>query len=1351
MKQIKHPGSHIRNSVIPNKLNVTDAAKKLAVSRSTLSNLINGNADLSAEMAGKLAKAFGADAQDLMNMQTVYDAEQASKIAHGVTSYVPPFLDIKADAISEWANKGLKPRQRFAVFLRTLVNSTCQKISRINFPANDDSQRPGPDGEVESNNNNPWVPKGNSFWEFGVTGGIKQKADDDFAKSVKALDPSDRKNATFIFVTPHRWPKKSDWETAHRKKGLFANVRAYDASDLEQWLAESIPAQVWFANETGQSAEGAISLDQAWSDWQADCTDALTPALFDSAVEQHKATISRIINSVPHTSCLITSDSCDEALAYLSRAFASDNEEFGHLRDKVVIFTKIGALSKLANKVSNFIPVVASREVERELAPFMHSLKSFRIYPHNTTSNEPDIALQTLSYEAFDKALKETSLDPDYISQLHRASGRSLTVLRRRLSEVDAISKPEWSHDNQISRTLIPALFAGTWKGTNNADTMMIEHLAGDISIEKFDQQFVTLLPLDGSPIWAAGAFRGVVSKIDLLFAISHAITDQDLRRFYEAAELILSERDPSLSLPEDKRWWSFETRAMSGALREGVAETLVLLSVHGNFLFKDHTSIDCEFEAERLIEKMLIPLGDDTLENHIDNLPLYAEAAPEKLLNIIENDLGKSDSKVMALIRPSSSSPFSSSPRTGLLWALENLAWSQKLFPRVVLVLGKLAEKPLDDNLMNKPANSLDAIFRNWMPQTSADIKQRIAALKGLATKYPKAAWPICIAQFEVGSRSGSPSHKPRWRPDAHGYGKVTTYDEINNFALLAFDITIKWPSHSHETITDLLRNISALDEPLQEKVWDLVEQFGQTATDADKALLQEAVRTSALGVRRESNNKRPVSQTSKERAWAAYKMLKPSDPIEKHSWLFRTSWIMETARELEDEDYDFSKRDERIKKQRLEAVAEIYQDGGIDNIIKLAKIGETAHIIGGCLVDMLQTDTALIQDLIALIQRTNNLDKSLKSLLSGALHRANWEKRPILEALLEQLDDHLKTQILCLAPFEQSTWNILDIMSDCVKESYWQDVAVNICSEDEDRSYAISQLIYVDRPRAAFAVAHCHLKKVDSRQLVTILQNIITSQNEPADHYKVDGYYIKKALEVLNNSGITSYQELGAIEYQFLDLFKFDEGQPVNLEKWIEHDPELFVHAIAFAYKRNDGKDDPPELKLATEEQQRNTAEKSYTLLDTIKYIPGHDDKGNLDDKILLKWISKVREKCSTLGRADIADQMIGQLLSHAAADQDGLWPCKAVRDALEEIMNDNLESGLSTACFNSRGVHYRGEGGQQERDIAARYGGWAERIEYTHPRVGSFLRNMENRYLRDADREDETAQINRRMRLS
>ena len=80
MKNPCHPGEIIREEVIkPLGLTVTDAAKVLAVARPTLSNLLNENASLTAEMALRIEKAFGPKMDHLMRMQLAYDLAQARK------------------------------------------------------------------------------------------------------------------------------------------------------------------------------------------------------------------------------------------------------------------------------------------------------------------------------------------------------------------------------------------------------------------------------------------------------------------------------------------------------------------------------------------------------------------------------------------------------------------------------------------------------------------------------------------------------------------------------------------------------------------------------------------------------------------------------------------------------------------------------------------------------------------------------------------------------------------------------------------------------------------------------------------------------------------------------------------------------------------------------------------------------------------------------------------------------------------------------------------------------------------------------------------------------------------------
>ena len=74
MKAPCHPGEIIREEVLkPLGLSVTDAAKVLAVARPTLSNLLNENSSLTAEMALRIEKAFGVKMDMLLRMQAGYD------------------------------------------------------------------------------------------------------------------------------------------------------------------------------------------------------------------------------------------------------------------------------------------------------------------------------------------------------------------------------------------------------------------------------------------------------------------------------------------------------------------------------------------------------------------------------------------------------------------------------------------------------------------------------------------------------------------------------------------------------------------------------------------------------------------------------------------------------------------------------------------------------------------------------------------------------------------------------------------------------------------------------------------------------------------------------------------------------------------------------------------------------------------------------------------------------------------------------------------------------------------------------------------------------------------------------
>ena len=78
MQNPPHPGEIVRwECLSPLGLTVTRAAEGLGVTRQTLSDLVNGKAGISVEMALRLSQAFGSSSETWLGMQTAYDLWQA--------------------------------------------------------------------------------------------------------------------------------------------------------------------------------------------------------------------------------------------------------------------------------------------------------------------------------------------------------------------------------------------------------------------------------------------------------------------------------------------------------------------------------------------------------------------------------------------------------------------------------------------------------------------------------------------------------------------------------------------------------------------------------------------------------------------------------------------------------------------------------------------------------------------------------------------------------------------------------------------------------------------------------------------------------------------------------------------------------------------------------------------------------------------------------------------------------------------------------------------------------------------------------------------------------------------------
>src|SRR5205823_220899 len=113
----------------------------------------------------------------------------------------------------------------------------------------------------------------------------------------------------------------------------------------------------------------------------------------------------------------IAADSIGEALAFLA-CLSTDSEMPISFRDLAVVFDSASTLRTLAKSSAPFIPIVHSDELERELAAIYLRLHCVIVRPRNAVADAPDVALDLLRHEEFEKALESMNISGDRVDRL---------------------------------------------------------------------------------------------------------------------------------------------------------------------------------------------------------------------------------------------------------------------------------------------------------------------------------------------------------------------------------------------------------------------------------------------------------------------------------------------------------------------------------------------------------------------------------------------------------------------------------------------------------------------------------------------------------------------------------------------------------------------------------------------------------------------------------------------------------------------------------------------------------------------------------------------------------------------
>jgi hypothetical protein len=1254
---------------------------------------------------------------------------------------------VTAQDITQWTETNQRRAQEILPLLvKKLINASVFP-SLLHFPTGDSVQMGGWDGILTSNDENQYVPKGDSVWEFGTNKNIHQKAESDFHK--RTNDPSgiDKLSTTYVFVTTRTWAKCRDWEREKNNEQQWAKVKGLNADDLASWLELCPAVHRWFASVIGKRPEGVWDIEQAWKSWsyatQPPCS---TDLLLAGRLNQVDLLVKKLLGSP--SVIRVSGESEEEAYAFVLASLIKDEG----ISARVLVVKDAKIWDSIIESKNSLILIPRFSDTRN----FGFAIKQghFVILPLSTqliSTKQVDIVLRKVQREQQLKALIEMGLDGHIAEPVIKSTRGYLLPIRRHqsLAPLD-YKRPEWAN-SEHSMIILTVLFTGAWKVDNLNDCQIIEELA-NMKYEEIDRCLNKLRKNDDPPVRLVDNVWQIVSRQDTWALMSTFIDGSFLDRFFAIVKKVLGENDPRLELPPEERWMANirgKVTKYSGLLARGIAEMLAMLASYGD---TDCHEVGITSIQQRVSHIVKIVLTEEMSGKRWgslrSNLPYLAEAAPDTFLEVLESDLKKGQPSILELFVEEGF--WGGCPHAGLLWALECISWNLELLSRVTRILGKLHLLDPGGTYSNRPLKSLKEIFQGWFPQTKATLPQRISIIETLLRFEPQAGWQLLLTLLpKRGGDSSGHIYRPKFREWADGWERDVTKDEYTQFIIAIGKMLIK--SASVDIPSRWIQAIEHLPQ-LPKECFDLalveLKNIGlENFTEIDRSLICNELREIISKHRRFYDSDWALPKEAVDQLYEVYSRFLPNDKLIKNKFLFEEyspPMINPAVKGV------YEENQELIRNERNQALKEIWEEKREEGIQSLAEGINQPWILGESLG---RSDISLCVE--QLVLNWLGSDNSLLDHVAKVYVRVRYyNDTEWLKAIQNKYitDWQVKKSLsFCLGlPFCQETFKLLESLPSDVNNLYWENTVDYLqlpSNEYESANWVLEQLLNHMRSFAAIdAGAHyLHFIKRDGRiqlnkELImrALEQAAIKPSGLDVNFKKNIRYEIQVLIEYLQSFEDIDEARLAQIEWVYVQIFKHSKIKPITLIKELFNNPSFFVQLICYMYRSN-----PPiegEFSDIEPEQLKLMAENADCLLDMVDNIPG-EQTGEIDVDHLHHWVDKAREEVRKKNRSAIGDQTIGKLLSYSPVGNDGVWPHEAIRDLIEKYESKDLDLGIHIGLMNQRGVTSRDvrEGGEQERRLEAYYRQQAEKIQYSWPRTSALLRRIADDFSRQAKMED------------
>ncbi len=664
----------------------------------------------------------------------------------------------------------------------------------------------------------------------------------------------------------------------------------------------------------------------------------------------------------------------------------------------------------------------------------------------------------TITFENLPKDLVEHFREP------------ALTYIPKELTTEDVTtpsaliveSPTDWNQHAQ-SQKIAMANLIGNWNEKNEADKEIITRIVGE-SYSDWIVELRELLQLSDCPLTFNNGEWSVKDRRECWQMLGGRIFDDNLDSLKAAAVEVLKINDPSFELSVDERYAAAihgKELPHSDNLRQGLAETLALI---GSRPVSLSNCSQGKAEATALLAvHEIFDEADWILWGSLNSLlPVIAEWCPDEFLTAVENTVNASPSPFDSLFEQEDAGVFGRNYITGLLWALESLAWDEVYLTRTAVVLAELASHDPGGNWTNRPINSLTDVFLPWLPHTLASVEKRQVALKTICSEQPDVGWKLLESLLPGQHSTTSGTHKPEWREIIPSdWEEGTTNAEYWDQSRFCASLIVEQAGFDTQKLASLAGDYDHLPSPASDDLRDkLVSENCTNLPEEDRMPIWAALRKLIAHHKRFPDAEWSLGGEHLLPIEKAADLLAPTSPHLLHRRLFSEAdaYLYEG-----NGDGDWQDEQDKLFDLRTAAVEEIFSAGGLPLVLEFMATVANSRLVGESLaaMDKQEFDSELLPDLLDMD------DYKQWSFISAYawrrrfmgdwqwfddIDKSGWEPKKI--ALL-----------LCALPFEKDAWDrVQKLLSDNESE-YWQKTYANTYQADDSIEYALKKLVTTQR----------------------------------------------------------------------------------------------------------------------------------------------------------------------------------------------------------------------------------------------------------------------------------------------